>query len=184
MAFDWTKVEGYDENMTADEKLALLEKYEAPAPEENPQENDKPRPGYISKKDFDKVSSELAAAKKQLRSRMTEDEQKEADRQAEIEAVNAELATLRREKTLASHKASFVSQGFDETLAEEAATALADNDSDTLFASMRKFLAANEKALRAKILAETPHPPSSDDPNDEAAKKRDADNLRKYFGLR
>ena len=185
MAFDWTKVEGYNEGMTADEKLALLENYEPdkPDPEQNNPEETKPRAGYIPKKDFDKVSSELAAAKKQLRSRMTEDEQKEADRQAEIDAVNAELATLRREKTLANHKAAFVGQGYTEELADEAATALADGDSDALFASMKKFMSAHEKALRAKILSETPHPPSSDDPNDEAARKRDNDKLRGYFGL-
>lgn len=186
MAFDWTKVEGYDESMTADEKLALLEKWEAPAPDESQQDGEKaqPRIGYIPKKDFDKVSSELAAAKKQLRSRMSEDEQKEADRQALLEAKDAELATLRRDKSLGNKKASFMGVGYDEELADTASLALEDDDDDALFAAMRKYNANLEKALRAKILAETPHPPSSDDPNDEAAKKRDADNLRKYFGLR
>lgn len=185
MAFDWTKVEGYNEGMTADEKLALLENYEPekPDPEQNNPEETKPRAGYIPKKDFDKVSSELAAAKKQLRSRMTEDEQKEADRQAEMAAKDAQLATLLREKSLGNRKASFMGLGYTAELADGAALALEDNDDDALFASMKKYQADFEKALRAKILSETPHPPSSDDPNDEAARKRDNDKLRGYFGL-
>lgn len=40
MAFDWTKVEGYDESMSADEKLALLEKIEEPKPEVKKEEPD------------------------------------------------------------------------------------------------------------------------------------------------
>jgi len=30
MAFDWTKVEGYREDMTAEERVALLENYKSP----------------------------------------------------------------------------------------------------------------------------------------------------------
>lgn len=176
MSFDWTKVDGYREDMTADEKLALLENFEAeePAP--------KPAPGTVSKAQFDKVSSELAAMKKQMRSRMNEDEQKEADRKANEEAMQEELATLRKEKTLNSHKASFLSQGYDEVLATEAAAAMADGDTDGVFAAMKKFNAANEKALRVKILKETPTPPAGDDPEKEKLKKDEA-KLREWFGL-
>lgn len=186
MAFDWTAVEGYREDMSSDEKLALLDNYTPPTPEPNPESTPEPaapRAGYIPKKDFDKVSSELAAAKKQLRSKMSEDEQREADRAAEMEAKETELATLRREKQLSSHKASFLGQGYDEALAEEAATAMVDGDMDGVFAAMKRFNTANEKALRAKILAETPTPPASDNPDSEAAKAKDMAQLRKYFGL-
>ena len=39
MAFDWTKVEGYKEEMTPEEKLALLDNYNdpEPAPKNDPQ---------------------------------------------------------------------------------------------------------------------------------------------------
>lgn len=187
MAFDWTAVEGYREDMSSDEKLALLENYTPPtpepAPDPKPEVKPDPRPGYIPKKDFDKVSSELAAAKKQLRSKMSEDEQREADRLAEMEAKDTELAALRREKQLSSHKASFLGQGYDEALAEEAATAMVDGDMDAVFAAMKKFNAANEKAMRARILAETPTPPASDNPDSKEAKEKDLAQLRKYFGL-
>lgn len=186
--FDWTKVEGYREDMSAEEKLALLDNYEAPKDE--PDEQDKPgaepKPGkgFVSKAQFDKVSSELAAAKKQLRSRMSEDEQREADRQAQAEAMETELKELRHEKTVSSYKASFLSRGFDEKMADDAANAMADGDMETVFALMGKQSANAEKALRAKILKETPVPPAGDNPDNKDEKdKRMEDIMRKSMGL-
>ena len=195
MAFDWTKVEGYKEDMTPEEKLALLDNYNdpepapkndpAPAPTPDPKNDPAPAPkgGMVSKAQFDKVSSELAAVKKQLRGKMTEDEAKELERQQHQEEMETELNTLRREKALAGYKASYLSQGYDEQLAEEAATAMVDGDMDTVFAVMKKQSVNAEKAMRAKILKETPVPPASDDPNDEKKKQEEAKKLRGYFGL-
>lgn len=201
--FDWTNVEGYREDMSADEKLALLDNYEAPKPTEPeqttepatepkpaPKQNTEqtapkaaPKPGYISKRDYDKLASDYAAAKRQLRSKMSEEEQREADRQAEIAAREEELKSLRREKTLSMHKASFMGLSLDEKLADEAATALVDGDSDTLFDVLKRYQVGYEKSLRAKILAETPKPPASTDPNGEEAKKADDAKLNRFFGL-
>lgn len=121
MSFDWTKIAGYREGMTADEKLALLNTQEVenqppaepepeiqvptqPEPEQQPPV--KPAPHMISKVQFDKVASELAKVKKELRARMSAEEQKEADRKANDEAMRLELEALRREKTLSNYKAS------------------------------------------------------------------------------
>lgn len=194
MAFDWTKVEGYKEDMTPEEKLALLDSYDpepapkndpAPTPTPDPKNDPAPAPkgGMVSKAQFDKVSSELAAVKKQLRGKMTEDEAKELERQQHQEEMETELNTLRREKALAGYKASYLSQGYDEQLAEEAATAMVDGDMETVFAVMKKQSVNAEKAMRAKILKETPVPPASDDPNDEKKKQEEAKKLRGYFGL-
>lgn len=195
MAFDWTKVEGYKEDMTPEEKLALLDNYTdpepapkndpAPTPTPDPKNDPTPAPkgGMVSKAQFDKVSSELAAVKKQLRGKMTEDEAKELERQQHQEEMETELNTLRREKALAGYKASYLSQGYDEQLAEEAATAMVDGDMETVFAVMKKQSVNAEKAMRAKILKETPVPPASDDPNDEKKKQEEAKKLRGYFGL-
>ncbi len=195
MAFDWTKVEGYKEDMTPEEKLALLDNYNnpepapkndpAPTPTPDPKNDPAPAPkgGMVSKAQFDKVSSELAAVKKQLRGKMTEDEAKELERQQHQEEMETELNTLRREKALAGYKASYLSQGYDEQFAEEAATAMVDGDMETVFAVMKKQSVNAEKAMRAKILKETPVPPASDDPNDEKKKQEEAKKLRGYFGL-
>lgn len=188
MSFDWTKLEGYREDMTSDEKLALLEQYEPqPEPAGDPapdSQKPEPRPGYIPKKDFDKVASELAAAKKQLRAKMTDAEQQEADRLAELEAKETELTALRREKTLSGYNAALLGLGFDSALAEETATSMVDGDMDAVFAGMKKHMTATEKALRAQILKDTPAPPSDDDPNNAEKAKRDQEKLRSYFGLK
>ena len=190
MSFDWTKVEGYRDDMTAEEKLSLLENMDTdPNPQPDPEPDPAPTPskapsreGMISKAQFDKVSKELAAAKRQLRAKMTNDEIEEERRRQEQEDMKLELETLRKEKTVSNHKASFLSQGYDEALADEAANAMADGDMETVFAVMRKHSVNAEKALRAKILKETPVPPAGDDPNEAKAKKEMAD-LRASFGL-
>lgn len=190
MSFDWTKVEGYREDMTAEEKLSLLENMDTdPNPQPDPEPDPAPTPskapsreGMISKAQFDKVSKELAAAKRQLRAKMTNDEIEEERRRQEQEDMKLELETLRKEKTVSNHKASFLSQGYDEALADEAANAMTDGDMETVFAVMRKHSVNAEKALRAKILKETPVPPAGDDPNEAKAKKEMAD-LRASFGL-
>ena len=182
MAINWNEIEGYREDMTAEEKLQLLDQVEMPSkPTEEPAPT--PRQPMVSKAQFDKVTSELAAVKKALKGKMTEDEQRELDRQNEREEMETELKALRREKTLAGYKASYLSQGYDDAMAEEAATAMADGDMETVFAIMKKQNMIAEKALRAKILKETPVPPAGDDPNDENKKQEDLKKLRSYFGL-
>jgi hypothetical protein len=98
MPIDIEKLEGYKPDMTADEKLALLLKYEPPAPDLT---------GFIKKDMFDKTASELAEAKKALKAKMTEDEQKEAERLAKQREIEAELAALRKENAITKSKPNF-----------------------------------------------------------------------------
>lgn len=188
MAFDWSKVDGYREDMSAEEKLALLDSVKPEEEETPPADNplaEKPaaKTGYVSKARFDQVSSELAAAKKELRSRMSVDEQKELDRQAKANEMETELKELRHEKAVSSYKASYLAQGYDEQLAEEAANAMADGDNETVFAVMKKQAALTEKAMRAKILKDTPVPPASDTPKDEKPEDKMVAAMRKAMGL-
>lgn len=150
--FDWTQVSGYREDMTAEEKLALLSADNAlpdPAPS-------------VSKTLFDRTSSELAEAKKQLRAKQTEDEAKEAERAAAQAAMEEELQTLRREKTLSAHKASFLALGYDEKLASSAAEALADGKTDAVFAAIGQNLEAVKKAAQTAALDGTARPPAGE----------------------
>ena len=68
---DTSGIEGYAE-MTAEQKLAALEGFDIPDPDLS---------GYVKKDLFDKKASELAAAKKQLGEKMTEDEQKASEKE-------------------------------------------------------------------------------------------------------
>lgn len=186
MAINWTEIEGYKEDMSAEEKLALLENLPEPAKDEQEPEVPKSVPapkGFISKRQFDEVSSQLAKAKKELRSKMSEEEQKEADRQAQYEAMSAELEGLKKEKTLSSYKASFLALGYDATLADEAAAAMSEGDMDAVFAAIGKQGKNLEKALRAKLLAETPTPPAGDANPDKLKEKAEENKRRIAFGL-
>ena len=64
---------------------------------------------------------------------MSEDEQKEAERIAADAAIKAELDALRKETATSKNKAKFLGLGYDEKLAAETATALADGDMDKVF---------------------------------------------------
>lgn len=178
MAFDWTKLEGYREDMTADEKLALLDNAPDPEPELTPAPapapKADPKPGYVSKAQFDKTASELAALKKQMRSRMSEDEVKAEEARIANEAMQEELKTLRREKTVSAHKATFLGLGYDEAEADKMAVALTDGETDELFAGMKRRSVVAEKAMREKILKDTPVPPAGTDPNKAEKEASDA----------
>lgn len=148
--FDWTQVEGYREDMTAEEKLALLENFNMPDT----------KAGFVPKAQFDKTASDLAATKKQLRDYMTDEQKKEADRLAEHEALKTEVESLRRDKVLSEHKASFLALGYDDKAAAEAAAAMVDGKMDVVFAAMKQHGVEAEKNLRAEILKSTPTPPA------------------------
>jgi hypothetical protein len=151
MAFDFTKLDGYRPDMSPEEKLALLDKYEPPAPDYT---------GYIKKDAFDRTASELAEAKRQLKAKQTEEERKEAERLEAEAAMKAELEALRREKIIYESKARFLGLGYDETLATETAKALADGDMDKVFANQQIHIENVKRAERAASLAGDPKPPA------------------------
>lgn len=139
------QIENY-ENMSVEEKLAALEAYE---PDMS---------GFVAKSAFDKTASELAAAKKSLREKMTEDEAK-AQREAEERvALENRVKELEHERAVNGYMAAYTAMGYDEKLAKASAEALANGDTKTVFENQKAFHATREKALRAEILKETPVP--------------------------
>lgn len=146
---DISTLEGYTPDMSAEDKLKLLGNYEIPEPDHT---------GYISKQLFDKAASELAEAKRQLKAKLTEDEQKEADRAAKEAEREEMLKNLLKEKAVSESKARFLALGYAEDLASEAAAALADNDNEKLFAAQKKYIEAREKAIKGELIKDTPTP--------------------------
>ena len=139
------QIEGYEE-MTPEQKVAALEAYE---PDMS---------GYVVKSAFDKAASELAAAKKSLREKQTDEEAKEAERAAREAAIMAELETLRHEKMVGTYVTSYLAMGYDEKLAKATAEAMAKGDTDTVFKNQKIHLENREKALRTEMLQKTPTP--------------------------
>lgn len=139
-------------NMTPEEKVAALEAYE---PDMS---------GFVSKATFDKTSSELAAAKKTLRERMTEEEAKAAREAEDRAALVARVQELEREKTINNYVSSYLAMGYDEKLAKSSAEALEKGDMDTVFKNQKTHAENWEKTLRTELLKQTPPPPAGGDP--------------------
>jgi hypothetical protein len=140
-------IENY-ENMTPEEKVAALEAYEPDLS------------GHVAKTLYDKTASELAAAKKALKERMSEDEAKAAH-EAEEKAALLERAE-KAEYALAvnGYAKAYLAMGYDEKLANSTAEALAKGDMDTVFKNQKAHNEAREKALKAELLKQTPPPPA------------------------
>ena len=92
---------------------------------------------------------------------LSEEERKEAERLEAQKQLEEKLASLERDKALSEHKAKFLGLGYDEALATETAEALVNGDTEKLFANQSKFIESRDKALKAKLLNDTPTPSGS-----------------------
>ena len=150
MKIDVTTIDGYAD-MTAEEKLALLENYEVEIPQPD-------YTGYIKKDMYDKLSSEIAKIKKERDALLTEDEKTKMAYNEEVETLRQRVADMERDTKLAEIKSNYISMGYDEELALDTAQATVDGDNAKIIANLRKFLEAHDKAFEANLLAKTPRP--------------------------
>lgn len=166
---DTSGIEGYAE-MTAEEKLAALEGMEFPEPDYS---------GYVKKDVFDKKASEAANYKKQLDSKMSDEEKKSAESAEEMDRLRQQVADLQKEKTISVYKAKYLADGYDESLADETARALAESNFDTVFANQKKFIAAHDTELKEKLMDETPGMPGGKGGNEKGEDVMLAERLAK-----
>ncbi len=145
---DVTKIEGY-KGMTPEQKLAALEAFEIEDPDYS---------GYVKKDVFDKTASELAAKKKELNEKLSEDEKAKQKEQEEREELQSKYEKLLHESEVSKFKAKLLGMGYDEKLADETAEAMANGDTDKVFANQKKHLDSVEKKVRAGALKDTPKP--------------------------
>lgn len=139
------QIEGY-ESMSPEEKVAALEAYELDMS------------GYVAKATFDKTASELAAAKKAIREKMTEDEAKKAAEAEERAALVERAEKAERLLAVSGYEKAYLAMGYDEKLAKAAAEALAAGDMEAMFKHQKTHADNREKAIRAAMLKETPPP--------------------------
>ena len=142
--------DAYKEGMTFEEVESALES--VTIPEDNSAEIER------LKNALSKSNSEAAGYKKQLREKMTEDEQKKQKEQEEREELQNKYDKLLRESVISKNKAKLVALGYEEILADETAEAMADGDTEKVFANQQKHLASFEKKVRADALKKTPKP--------------------------
>lgn len=145
---DVSKIEGY-ESMTPEDKVKALLEYEI----EEPDMTD-----FVSKKSFDKVASQLANTKRELADRMTEDEAKALADKETLESMQKELADLRKKEKISETAKKLLSLGYDEELANESATALADNNMEVFFKNQKIHQENHEKKYKSELLLGTKKP--------------------------
>ena len=152
------QIENY-ENMTPEEKVAALEAYE---PDMS---------GVVSKATFDKTASELAAVKKQLREKQTDEEAKAAQEAADRAALIERAEKAENALAVSNYVAAYVSMGYDESLAKSTAEAMVKGDTATVLKNQKIHLDNREKALKAELLKQTP-PPAPGNPDATMTKEK------------
>ena len=177
MKIDTAKIENYAE-MSAEDKIKALEEFEFDTP--TPKESDEV---MKLKTALSKANSDAAEWKRQFREKQTEAERAEAERKEHEQAVEEELRTLRRDKTIAGYVNSCLALGYNKDLALRAAEAMADNDAATIFACQQDFLEAKRKELEAAALNKQPAITAGAPPTSQQADKDALNKRRSYMGL-
>ena len=145
---DVSKIEGYAD-MTPEQKIAALEAFETADPDYT---------GWVKKDVFDKTASELAAKKKELNAKLSEDEQAKLKEQEEREKLQKAYDELLRENQIAKFKNELLGMGYDDKLAADTAEAMASGDTAKVFANQKKQMEIVQKNARAEALKHTPKP--------------------------
>ena len=134
--------ENFKENMTVEEITAALadKTFVDPAT----------LPKSVDKAVFDKTASEVAALKKQLSAKQTDDE-KTAAQQKEIQD---QLAAIQKENSQMKMEKQFLSGGYDAKTAAAMAEAMAGGDMAKFTELNAKFMEGTKTALQASIKAD------------------------------
>ena len=142
--------DAYSEGMSLEDIESALENIELPV--DMSAEVDK------LKSALSKSNSEAADYKRQLKEKMSSEELKEkedADRWAEMEE---KYNALLKKEAISSNKSRLVALGYEESLAEETAEAMVNNDLEKIFANQKKHIEAVEKKARSEKMKGTPKP--------------------------
>lgn len=152
MKIDTTKIPGFDA-MTAEQKAAIIGMEFPDTPDYS---------GYVKKDLYDKAASDAANWKKKHNELLSEDERRKQEHDEHQAALETELASLRKERTVSSYMAKYMAEGYDEKLARDTATALADGEMDKVFANQSQFLATRTENLKKELLKSTPRTPAGE----------------------
>ena len=104
------------------------------------------------------ASADASKYKRELASRMSDQEKAAAETKEFIEKLQAENEALKRSQALAEHTAGFIGAGFDNETATKAAEAFFDKDFKAFMTTLTDFITAHDKALNADAIRNTPKP--------------------------
>lgn len=136
----------YREGMTNDEIVEALK--DVALPQDNSDELDR------LKKANDKLASEAAENKRQLRARQSEEEKRLAEETEKYQKIEEENATLKKQIALSNLTTKFISSGLDAETAVKSAEAALNGDFDTVVASYTARIETATKTAREEAKAE------------------------------
>jgi hypothetical protein len=105
-----------------------------------------------------KSNSEAAELKKQLRTKLTEDEAAKLKEAEDREKLQSDYNALLTKVTISENKAKLLAIGYDDKLADETAEAMVNGELEKVFTNQKKHMENLEKKIRADVLKETPKP--------------------------
>lgn len=156
---DTSTIENFD-GMTPEEQVQALLGMEIPEAVD--------MSAWVPKKTFDAKASEAAELGRKLKSKMSDDEKADAEKEAEriakdqeLAAVKAENAQLKKNAQIAEYKARYLALGYDEKLADDTANALAEGDAERVFKNSQKHQEAYAKKIEKELMDGTPKPGGS-----------------------
>lgn len=142
--------DAYKEGMSVEDIEKALEGIELPT--DNSAEVER------LKNALSKSNSEAADYKKQLREKMSDDKRKAEEDADRMNDLQSKYDALLKESTISKNKARLLGLGYDDALATEVAEAMAEGDTDKVFAAQKKHLDSVEKKIREDVLKDTPKP--------------------------
>ena len=153
----------YKEDMSAEDILKALEDVELPG--DNSSEIER------LKNALSKSNSEAADYKRQLKEKMSAEELKAKEDAEKWEEMEKNYNALLKEKAVSTNKSKLLALGYDESLADETAEAMANGELDKVFANQKKHLESVEKRIRSEILKDTPKPDGGNSSNQMTKEK-------------
>lgn len=144
--------DGYKEGMSAEEIVSALEMVSIPDA------------GEISrlKAAISKSNSEAAKYKKELASRMSEEEAEKARQEEERAALSARVKELEEREKISAYTSKYLAKGFSEELAKDTAKAISSGDFDKVLDNHMKYLTDAEKKMKSDLMKATPRGPGGD----------------------
>lgn len=149
---DVTTIDGF-ETMSAEDKLKALMDFEY---------DDHLADVERYKNAVSKANSEVAEWKRKHKEQLSAEEKAKEEEAEKLQAMQEELAELKKEKTISEYVSKFVGLGYTNENAVLVATALMEGNVDKVVELQKAFVSDRETKVKQDLIKNTPTPPAGD----------------------
>lgn len=139
---DTSTIEGFDA-MSAEDQVKVLLGLDIPEKVD--------LSGYVKKELLDKTASDLAAAKRSLKEKMTSEEAAKAQSDEAMKELQDKYNELLKKTSIAENTAKYLEVGYSPELAKSTAEAIFNGDMDAVLENQKKYNAECEKRFKENI---------------------------------